>query len=79
VIRYVDDIVMGFQYHSDGVTFHEAMKHRLSKGNLQLHPTKTKLIDFGRFAQGNREQKGKPKPPSFDFLGFTHTCARTTN
>ena len=79
IIRYVDDIVMGFQYHSDGIKFHQAMKQRLGKGNLQLHPDKTKLIDFGRFAQGNRKAQGKPKPASFDFLGFTHVCAKKRN
>lgn len=68
---------MGFQYQQDAEIFRQAMATRLAKGNLRLHPAKTKLIEFGRFAQDNRAKQGKPKPESFDFLGFTHVCSKT--
>jgi RNA-directed DNA polymerase len=75
MVRYADDFVLGFQYHSDGLAFHAALKERLAQFGLNLHPDKTRLIEFGRFAGSNRKARGQGKPESFDFLGFTHLCA----
>ena len=77
IVRYVDDAVFGFQYESDGRKFLEALRERLSAYELTLHPTKTRLVEFGRFAASNRRECGKGKPETFDFLGFTHICAVT--
>lgn len=79
IVRYADDFVTGFQYHDDAVRFHEALRERLEKFSLQLHGEKTRLIEFGRFAQERREKRGGGKVQTFDFLGFTHICARTRN
>ncbi len=75
IIRYVDDAVFGFQYESEGRAFLEALRERLKAYGLTLHPTKTRLVEFGRFAASNRRRRGKSKPETFDFLGFTHICA----
>lgn len=77
VVRYADDIVMGFQSRRDAERFREAMERRLSKFGLELHPDKTRLIEFGRFAADNRKGRGDRKPDTFDFLGFTHICGKT--
>lgn len=74
VVRFADDIVMGFQYESDARRFQVELRERLSKFGLELHPDKTRLIRFGRFAAGDRAKRGEGKPESFDFLGFTHMC-----
>ena len=76
IVRYADDFVMGFQYRSDAEQFRNALNERLRKFELELHPEKTRLIEFGRFAEENRRNRGVGKPESFDFLGFTHRCAR---
>lgn len=76
IVRYADDIVVGFQYEADGRRFWDAMRERLQKFSLQLHPDKTRLIEFGRFAAANRKRKGLGKPVTFDFLGFTHICGK---
>ena len=78
-VRYVDDIVVGFQYKSDAVRFLEEMRTRFLKFNLKLHPEKTRLIEFGRFADSNRKERGLGKPETFDFLGFTHICSKKRN
>ena len=75
IIRYADDFVMGFQYQDDGERFKRALETRLGDFKLSLHSGKTQLIEFGRFAKSNREQRGVGKPKSFDFLGFTHICS----
>ena len=75
IVRYVDDAVVGFQYESEARAFLEALRERLSGVGLTLHPTKTRLIEFGRFATSNRNKRGKGKPETFDFLGFTHICS----
>lgn len=75
IVRYADDFVMGFQYKSDAENFQSKLKLRLQKFGLELHAKKTRLIEFGRFAQSNRKQRGAGKPESFDFLGFTHICS----
>ena len=75
IVRYVDDAVFGFQYEAEGRAFLEALRVRLKAYGLNLHPTKTRLIEFGRFAASNRSKRGNGKPETFDFLGFTHICA----
>lgn len=79
LIRYADDVVACFQYRWEGERFHRALRQRLERFGLQLHPEKTRLIEFGRFAQANRKERGEGKPESFNFLGFTHVCAKTRN
>jgi RNA-directed DNA polymerase len=78
-VRYVDDIVAGFQHRSDAERFLIELKERFLKFNLKLHPTKTRLIEFGRFAKSNRNERGDGKPKTFDFLGFTHICGEKRN
>ena len=75
-VRYADDFVLGFQYRFEAEAFLEALKIRLGQFSLTLHPTKTRLIEFGRFAASNRKGRGEGKPETFDFLGFTHFCSR---
>lgn len=75
IVRYADDFVLGFQYKSDAQRFGEELRQRLAKFGLELHEGKTRLIEFGRFAASNREERGEGKPETFDFLGFTHYCA----
>lgn len=75
-VRYADDFIMGFEKHSDAVQFLGELRARLAKFNLELHPQKTRLIEFGRFAAERREKKDKGKPETFDFLGFTHICGK---
>jgi len=77
MIRYADDFVMGFQYRYKAEQFMQDLRIRLQKFGLTLHPDKTRLIEFGRFAAENRRQKGKNKSETFDFLGFTHICSQT--
>ncbi len=77
IVRYVDDAVFGFQYESDGRAFLKALRERVEAYGLSLHPTKTRLVEFGRFAASNRSKQGKGKPETFDFLGFTHICSIT--
>ena len=77
LVRYADDIVVGFQYESDARRFWDAMRERLGEFALSLHPGKTRLIEFGRFAAANRERRGSGKPETFDFLGFTFICGKS--
>jgi len=72
VIRYADDSIAGFQYEMDADRFLENLRERLAKFGLELHPDKTRRIEFGRFAEENRKRRGEGKPETFDFLGFTH-------
>jgi len=76
VIRYCDDFVLGFQYRSDAKRLKSELEQRLAKFSLELHQDKTRLIEFGRFAAANRDKRGERKPETFDFLGFTHYCAK---
>ncbi len=76
IIRYADDFVVCFQYKSDAQCFLKQLSERLGKFNLKLHPEKTRLIEFGRYAAANRSERGERKPETFDFLGFTHMCSR---
>jgi group II intron reverse transcriptase/maturase len=75
-VRYADDIVMGFQYRNEAEQFLQMMRERLAEFGLELHPAKTRLVEFGRFAIANRTRQGKGKPETFEFLGFTHVCAK---
>jgi RNA-directed DNA polymerase len=74
VVRYADDFVLGFQHRHEAERFLGDLQERLKKFGLALHPDKTRLIEFGRFAAANRQQRGDGKPGTFDFLGFTHSC-----
>lgn len=76
-VRYVDDAVFGFQHESEARQFMKELKKRLKEHGLNLHPDKTRLIEFGRFAESNRKRRGKGKPETFDFLGFKHICGKT--
>jgi RNA-directed DNA polymerase len=71
VVRYADDFVMGFQYEEDARAMKAALADRFAKFGLQLHPDKTRVIRFGRFAKKEQVRRGL-RPESFDFLGFTH-------
>ena len=74
-MRYADDFVMGFQYREDAQKFLHALEQRIGTFGLELNTEKTRLIEFGRFAQENRAKRGEGKPETFEFLGFTHICA----
>jgi group II intron reverse transcriptase/maturase len=71
IVRYADDVVAGFEREEDAKRFLDAMRKRFEEFALSLHPDKTRLIEFGRFAAANREKKGLGKPETFNFLGFT--------
>ena len=77
VVRYADDWIAGFQFRDDAERFRRAVAERLGQFGLKLHPDKTRLIEFGRFARDNRRRRGQGKPETFDFLGFTHCCGKT--
>ena len=77
VVRYADDIVMGFQRRGDAQRFREALTARFHKFGLELHADKTRLLEFGRFAAANRRARGAGKPETFAFLGFCHICSVT--
>lgn len=74
VVRYADDFIVGFHYRRDAEQFLRELKVRLAKFNLELHPEKTRLIEFGRFVIDARKRRGNGKPETFDFLGFKHMC-----
>ena len=74
VVRYADDGVLGFERREDAERFLEQLRERLRKFGLELHPEKTRLIEFGRYATERRERRGEGKPETFNFLGFTHIC-----
>ena len=76
IVRYADDFVVGFQHKQDAERFLHELKARLGRFGLELHPDKTRLIEFGRFAISNRRERGLGKPETFDFLGFTHYCTK---
>jgi RNA-directed DNA polymerase len=77
IVRYADDAVLGFQNREEAERFLEQLRERLGKFGLELHPEKTRLIEFGRFAAENRKARGQGKPETFDFLGFIHICGST--
>src|SRR5213596_1173681 len=76
VVRYADDLVVGFQNRADAERFLSEFRERLAKFGLELHPDKTRLIEFGRFAARDRKERGEGKPETFTFLGFTHYCGQ---
>ncbi len=76
VVRYADDLVVGFENRAEAERFLEQFRERLAKFGLELHPEKTRLIEFGRFAAQNRKRRGQGKPETFTFLGFTHYCGK---
>jgi len=76
VVRYADDVILGFQHQADADRFLENLRERLGKFELELHPDKTRRIEFGRFAEQNRKRRGEGKPDTFDFLGFTHISGK---
>ena len=78
LVRYADDAVLGFQYREDAERFLEQLRERLRKFGLELHPDKTRLIEFGRYAADRRKKRGEGKPETFHFLGFTHICGTNT-
>lgn len=75
VVRYADDFIVGFQHRHEAEKFLAALRQRFAKFGLELHPDKTRLIEFGQFAAQNRRKRGLGKPETFNFLGFTHICA----
>src|SRR6266542_1939000 len=77
IVRYADDFIIGFQHESDARRFLDEMRERLQKFALTLHPEKTRLIEFGRFAAERRKRRGLGKPETFNFLGFTFICGKT--
>jgi RNA-directed DNA polymerase len=77
IVRYADDIIVGFERETDARRFWDAMRDRLAEYSLSLHPDKTRLIEFGRFAAARRARRGLGKPETFNFLGFTFICGRS--
>jgi hypothetical protein len=77
IVRYADDIIVGFEHEADARRFLEAMRERLGEFALSLHPDKTRLIEFGRHAAANRERRGLGKPETFNFLGFSFICGKS--
>src|ERR1700682_3604500 len=77
IVRYADDFIVGFEHEEDGRRYLDAMRERLGKVARSLHEEKTRLIEFGRFAEQNRKRRGLGKPETFNFLGFTFICGRS--
>ncbi len=77
VVRYADDFVVGFQHQWEAESFLSDLRERLARFGLDMHPDKTRLIAFGRFAKARRKERGQGKPETFDFLGMTHYCVTT--
>jgi group II intron reverse transcriptase/maturase len=77
VVRYADDIIVGFQHEEEARQFLTELRERFAAYGLDLHPEKTRLIEFGRHAAEDRKRNGRGKPETFDFLGFTHICGKT--
>src|SRR5262245_32603203 len=77
IVRYADDLIVGFQHEAEARCFLEIMRGRLKEFSLSLHPDKTRLIEFGRFAAANRERRGLGKPETFNFLGFTFISGKS--
>ena len=77
IVRWADDFVVGFSDEQDAQRFLAELRGRFAKFGLELHPDKTRLIEFGRYAAERRGRRGAGKPETFDFLGFTHICAKS--
>ena len=76
MVRYADDSVACFEYEEEAEKYLRSVKKRLAKFGLEVSEEKTKIIEFGRYAQRERKRRGEKKPETFDFLGFTHYCSR---
>lgn len=77
VVRYADDFVIGFQHRFEAERCLRELRERFATYGLTLHPKKTRLIEFGRFAESQRRERGESRPETFNFLGFTHYCGTT--
>jgi len=77
VVRFADDFVVGFERREDGERLWSELGERLGRFGLELHSEKTRLIEFGRYAEQERRRRGEGKPDTFNFLGFTHSCGKT--
>jgi hypothetical protein len=77
VVRFADDIIVGFEFNTEAERFWKELKERMEQFGLELHPEKTRLLEFGRHAAENRRGRGEGKPETFNFLGFTHICGTT--
>src|SRR4029077_19401276 len=74
IVRYADDAVLGFEHRQEAERFLEQLRERLQKFGLELHPEKTRLMEFGRYATERRKKRGEGKPETFNFLGSPHSC-----
>jgi RNA-directed DNA polymerase len=79
IVRYADDFIVGFQHRAEAERFLTELRERVAKFGLELHPEKTRLLQFGPFAAEDRRRAGKGKPETFNFLGFTHICGKKRN
>jgi hypothetical protein len=79
VVRYADDLIVGVQHRGEAARFLADLRERFTKFGLELHPEKTRLLEFGPFAVENRQRAGQGKPETFNFLGFTHICGKKRN
>jgi len=79
IVRWADDFIVGFEHERDAQRFLAELRQRFAEFGLELHPDKTRLIEFGRYAAQRRRARGLGKPETFDFLGFTHICAKSKN
>ena len=77
IVRWADDFIVGFEYQEDAQRFLTELRERFARFGLELHPDKTRLIEFGRHAVPRRAACGLGKPDTFDFLGFTHLCGKS--
>jgi len=77
MVRYADDAVLGFENRDEAESCRRELQEQMRKVGLELHPEKTRMIEFGKFAEVNRKRRGEGKPETFDFLGFTHMCGKT--
>jgi RNA-directed DNA polymerase len=77
IVRWADDFIVGFEHEQDARRFLDELRERFARFGLELHPDKTRLIEFGRHAARDRAARGLGKPETFDFLGFTHICAKS--
>ena len=78
-VRFADDAVLGFQDKTEAERFWSELKERMKKFDLELHPEKTRLLEFGRYAAERRQRRGEGRPETFNFLGLTHICGKTRN
>jgi hypothetical protein len=77
IVRWADDFIVGFEHEGDARRFLTELRERFARFGLELHPDKTRLIEFGRYAAERRGKRGLGKPETFDFLGFTHICGKS--